>query len=628
MDDKMAAIHEAMERLIQQLIRKQSSDGSWRFCFESGIMTDAYYLLLLEVLKIRDPKAPQIIKRILSKQTQEGTWKLFVDEKEGNVTATLDASLALFYARALDPGSPQMKKARDFLQSRGGIEKAGTLSRMVATMLGHGSWTDFMRLPVVFFLLPLWSPIHFFDFVGYTRVHLAPIMLLADQNFYVRLGAFREIDDWIPYGRKLPSNPMQYDHYWTKNDWWSYIHMGFPNRKEWHQKAIRIGEQFLKARVEPDGTLYSYLSSTFLWIFTLMALGKPNDHVLIRRAMGGLSNFAFSLPEGIHMQETTSTVWDTSLVIHALQRAGVSHHHAAVKHGLSYLLSRQHDRWGDWHLRNMDAIPGGWGFSDINTIQPDVDDTAACLRALAPSVWQGYYHDEWKRGMDWLLSMQNDDGGWSAFEKNTNKKWLKLIPFREGRSVWGDPSSADLTGRVLEFLGKYAGMTIDHPNIRRAWSWLFHHQRPDGSWFGRWGISYIYGTWAALTGLSAVKVPQDQITIQKGVKWLLSIQREDGGWGESCASDQKRKYVPLPFSTLVQTAWALDALIAVSDQPTPAIEKGMHCLLRLLQEEGDVRTYPVGAGLAGQFYIYYHSYPYIWPLVTMAHYVEKFGNKS
>lgn len=625
MGDKLEAIKRAIERLVDELIRKQAPDGSWRFCFESGVMTDAYYLLLLEALGIRDRKAPEIIERIMSKQTQDGTWKLFADEKEGNVTATLEACMALFYARAQDPSSPRMKKAREFLQSHGGMEEAGTLSRVVATLLGHGHWSEFMKLPVEFFLLPLWSPIHFFDFVGYTRVHLAPIMITADRNFTIRLSSYKEIDDWLPRGRRSRWEQVGPDHFWTKEEWWSSVQTLFPSRKEMHARALRIGEQFLKRRIEPDGTLYSYLSSTFLMVFALLALGKPANHHLIRRAVRGISRFAFPLSEGIHMQETTSTVWDTSLILHALQRAGLSHLHPTVKQGLSYLLSRQHDRWGDWRLRNPDAMPGGWGFSDINTINPDVDDTAACLRALAPSVWRGKHANEWKRGITWLLSMQNNDGGWPAFEKNTNKKWQKLLPYRDGRSVWGDPSTADLTGRVLEFLGNHAGMTIDCPEIRRAWSWLFHHQRADGSWFGRWGISFIYGTWAALTGMAAVKVPRDQISIQKGVKWLLSIQREDGGWGESCNSDRKRKYVPLPFSTLVQTAWALDALIAVSDRPTPAIEKGVDCLLNLLEDSGDSRTYPVGAGLAGQFYVHYHSYPYIWPLVTLAHYVEKYG---
>lgn len=332
------------------------------------------------------------------------------------------------------------------------------------------------------------------------------------------------------------------------------------------------------------------------------------------------------LKEGAHLQETTSTVWDTSLILYALQEAGMKSDHSAIKRGLHYILKRQHTKWGDWAIRNQGVLPGGWGFSDTNTMNPDVDDTAASLRALAPSVRSYQHHDAWVRGFQWLLSMQNRDGGWPAFEKNTYKAWLRFLPYKDvGRPVWGDPSTADLTGRTLQFLGTVMGWTTDNPIVRRGWSWLYHHQRCDGSWYGRWGIAYIYGTWAALTGLAAIGIPRHHPTVRKGIRWLLSIQNKDGGWGESCLSDVKRKYIPLKASTPSQTAWALDALISFYDQPTPEIQAGVKCLLRLLEQDGWETTYPTGGGLAGQFYIHYHSYRYVWPLVTLAHYRKKYG---
>jgi sporulenol synthase len=396
-------------------------------------------------------------------------------------------------------------------------------------------------------------------------------------------------------------------------------------RERLHEQALRFGERFMLSRLEADGTLYSYMTTTFLMIFALLALGYPKNHRVIRQAMNGLEALVYPLGHRAHLQETSSTVWDTALVLYALQEAGVDQNHPAILRGTSYLLSRQQTKVGDWSLKNPHVPPGGWGFSDSNTINPDVDDTSYSLRALAPQVRAGRFQSEWNRALYWLLTMQNDDGGWPAFEKNTYKKLLKLIPYRDGKMEWGDPSSADLTGRTLQFFGRELGWTIDRPEVRRGWSWLYHHQRADGSWFGRWGIAYIYGTWAALTGCMAIKVPRDHGTIRKGVKWFLSKQNGDGGWGESCQSDIKRKFVPLPYSTPVQTAWALDALIACHDQPNDAIEKGIECLLRLLEKRESEWTYPVGGGLAGQFYVYYHSYPYVWPLLALAHYCQKYG---
>lgn len=619
-------VQKMIHRINQELLARQNTDGTWSFCFESGIMTDAYYLLLHQVLA--SPKAatlPSIIERILDKQTADGTWKTFPDEVEGSVSATLDASISLLYAGIRKTDDPALKKARDFLLAHGGISRAGSLTKVVLALLGHRKWSRFIKLPVEFFLLPVWSPANFFDLVGYTRVHVAPIVLAADRNFYVRLKGYREVEEWLPASSRSYRERMHPDYFWTKEDLLPAVKTSALSREKIHERAVQWGEKFLLSRIEEDGTLYSYMTSTFLMIFALLSLKYPPRHGVIQKAMAGLSDMIFPLTQGAHLQETTSTVWDTSLILTALTKGGVFFDHAAIKKGINYLLSKQHRKWGDWYLRNPYTIPGGWGFSDSNTINPDVDDTLQSLEAIAPAVQAGLAQVEWERGLRWLLSMQNEDGGWPAFERNTNKAWLRVLPYRDGKTIWGDPSTADLTGRVLLFLGSHLHWTIDRPEVRRAWSWLYHRQRMDGSWFGRWGISYIYGTWAALKGLTAVGVPITNISVQKGIRFLLNKQRSDGGWGESCYSDVEQRFISLSFSTPVQTAWALDALIACHDQPIPAIEKGIARLLELMEERKPAAwSYPTGAGLTGQFYINYHSYPYVWPLITLAHYLDKY----
>jgi sporulenol synthase len=618
-------VEHAIHKLVNDLFCLQRPDGSWNFCFESGTMTDSYMILLMQVLGENNEKIRQsIIERILNRQTGDGTWKLFADEIEGNLSATIESSIALMYAGNKDPTDPQMIKAREFIRSRGGVAKAGSYTKVMLSLFGHRKWSEQPRIPVEFFLLPLWFPINFFDFVSYSRVHIAPILLAADRSYSVRLPRKELVSNWL--NPLLPSSqssePAPLEHVSIHEAVQSlYPHF----RDRLHKKALQWGEQFLLQRIETDGTLYNYFSSTFLMIFALQALGYPKDHPVIQRAMHGLYSYYYELQSGGHIQLTTSTVWDTSLILHALQEAGVSDRNPVVKRGLRYILQRQHTVWGDWVIRNPCVLPGGWGFSDCNTIHPDVDDTTACLRALAPSVRHRKHWNAWKRGVDWVLSMQNRDGGWPAFEKNTYKAWTKLLPYEDGRSVWGDPSAADLTGRTLEFIGKELGWGLDHPVVRRACHWLSCHQRQDGSWYGRWGVSFIYGTWAALTGLAAVGVSRDHPMVKLGIRWLQLVQNPDGGWGESCYSDLEKRYVPLRASTPSQTAWALDALIAFHDQPTPQIQKGIERLLQLLDHEGWETTYPTGAGLPGQFYTHYHSYRYIWPLLTLARYRKKYG---
>lgn len=620
----LQAVDLAISKLVTQLKRWQEKDGRWSFCFENGPMTDAYMILLMRTLGSSNKKLQAgLVERLLAKQTAAGTWKLFADEKEGNRSATVEASLALLYAGAVQPQDERMQKAKQFIKRKN--REIGSLTKVMLTLFGHMNWSDHPKIPIEFLLIPAWAPVNFFDLVGYTRVHAAPIMIAADRRFSVELPGKAAVSKWLPPECKgVPDLPVQL---WSQQEIFPAIIQPSFLRKELRRRALHLGEQFMLRRVEPDGTLYSYFSSTFLMIFALLSLGYPKHHPVIQRAMKGLEAFVCETDEGTHVQETTSTVWDTSLILYALQEAGVKVRDPVIQRGLRYLLQRQQNKWGDWALRNPGADPGGWGFSDVNTINPDVDDTAASLRALAPSIRRGEYQDAWKTGMTWLLSMQNADGGWPAFEKNTAKAWLKFIPFPDGKMVWGDPSTADLTGRTLQFLGSVIGWDQNHPVSRRAIQWLFKNQRWDGSWFGRWGITFIYGTWSALTALASVGVPRYHPVVEKGIRWLLSIQNKDGGWGESCQSDVKQKYVPLGASTPSQTAWALDALIAYHERPTAEMEAGVRCLLRLLNEDGWQTRYPTGAGLPGGFYIHYHSYRYIWPLVTLAHYKKKYSRK-
>lgn len=620
----MEKVKDCIEKLIEQLKQSQSPRGSWDFPFETGITTDCYMIILLRTLEIDDEKLIKgLVERILSRQENNGAWKLFFDEGEGNLTATLEAYYALLFSGFVQKKDGRLLAARRFIQQNGGIEDAHMFTKIMLAITGQIKWPRFFPFPLEIMLLPASFPLNFYSFSEFGRANLAPIMILADRRFQLKpVGSpdlagdlqVRETDgvDWL----RDDASWRGLDSFFAKN---IEKLLGLP--AELHKLATEKTKNYMLNRIEPDGTFYGYFSSTFLMIFALLSLGfKKNDGVIVA-AVDGLKGMKCEIGGFPHMQYTTAAVWNTALISYTLQEAGVSSADPAVEKANRYLLKKQQYKYGDWAIHNPTAFPGGWGFADSNTVHPDVDDTTAALRAIAANVGGNLdYRHAWERGTQWVLSMQNKDGGWPAFEKNLDSRLIQLLPIQKAAFLLADPSSADLTGRTLEFLCNETNLDRNHPSVKSGVEWLLKNQEKDGSWYGRWGICYIYGTWAAVTGLRAAGIPASHPAIKRAADWLKSIQNNDGGWGESCRSDSAEKYAPLGASALTDTAWAADALIAVSDLPTTEIKDGINYLLQHLNATDWTTTYPKGQGMAGDFYIHYHSYNLIFPLLTLAHY--------
>ncbi|KKB34759.1 squalene--hopene cyclase [Bacillus thermotolerans] len=618
---------EGIQRLIDRLRKDQTPDGSWAYPFETGLSTDAYMIILLRTLEIHEEELIQgLVSRLMDKQEKNGAWKLFYDEPDGNVTATVEAYYALLYSGYVKKSDPKLRAARRFILAKGGVERINIFAKIMLAITGQYKWPACFPVPVEVMLLPPSFPVHFYQFSVYGRVNLAPILLLAEKKFSLRTSRSPDLSDLL-----LDRSDI---HDWEVRSEWRPILssieqevkrlIGLPSRLR--SLAVDRAKTYMLERIEPDGTLYSYYSSTFLMIFALLSLGYKKEDPLIRRAVSGLTAMKTEIGGQPHMQYTTANVWNTSLINSALQLAGVPLHDPMVEKANRYLLERQHYKFGDWAIHNPAGVPGGWGFSHINTVNPDMDDTTASLRSIARGVTDhSAFRRAWDRGVQWLLSMQNDDGGWAAFEKNVKGRWIHLLPVEKGEFIFSDPSSADLTGRTLEFFGNYTNLPNDHKGMKRAARWLISNQESDGSWYGRWGICYIYGTWAAVTGLQSAGFSADHPSVKKAAAWLRSIQNRDGGWGESCRSDSEKRYVPLGKSTLTHTAWALDALIAAEGTPSPAVQKGVQFLLGSLENTDWTTDYPKGQGMAGSFYIHYHSYRYIFPLLALSNYRRAFG---
>lgn len=630
----MREVRNEIHRMQTALQQKQAQDGSWRFCLESGTVTDAHMIILLRTLGIHDEELVLgLANRIANLQQANGAWKLYHDERGGNLSATIDSYYALLYSGYLRKSDPRMDAARRFIREKGGLTAANMLTKISAALTGQYPWPKHFVVPVELTLLPASFPLSFYDFVGYARVHLAPMMIFADRKYVYPRSAAPDLSD-LYVGTAISPGvyPHQQIERFSKDaqSFLASIHdyvrsLPFlPNQLR--EVALRRLEAYMLKRIEPDGTLYTYSTSTFFMIFALLAQGYSPQHPRILSAMQGLKAAVYPTRKGPHLQLATSAVWDTALITYALQSSGMDSSHPLLQSSLRYLLKKQQTAYGDWQIRNPRATPGGWGFSDHNTMNPDIDDTTAALRAIHPlAQTDPAAQSAWKRGLNWLLSMQNDDGGWPAFEKNTDSPIIRQLPIEGSDTVSTDPSSADLTGRTLEFLGNYAGMKQSDPQVQRAIRWLQQSQHADGSWYGRWGIAYLYGTWAALTGMMATGVPAEDPNVEKAVRWLLTQQNADGGWGESCKSDERQAYIPLGASTPSQTAWAVDALVAVHREPTAAIERGIAYLLRSGTMEDWTTAYPTGGGRPGGIYFAYHSYRWIWPLLALSHYEQKYG---
>ncbi|MFL6560084.1 MAG: squalene--hopene cyclase, partial [Bacillus sp. (in: firmicutes)] len=395
-----------MDWLIERLRKDQSPDGSWNYPFETGLSTDAYMIILLRTLELNDEELIQgLVSRILSKQENNGAWKLYYDEGDGNLSATVEAYYALLYSGYVKKDDKRMRTAKRFILSKVVLEEVSIFTKVMLSLTGQYIGPDFSPLPIEFILLPHYFPINFYSFSVFGRANLTPIILLADKKFFIKTKQSPNLSE-LHLHRNLEDPWFRSTEY---RSLFSFIEdgvkrlIGLP--EQIHQLAIERAKKYMLDHLEPDGTFYSYYSCTFLMIFALMSLGYKKTDPVITKAVNGLMAMKCEINGSPHMQYTTANVWNTSLIGYALQSAGLSGDDPMVEKANRYLLAHQQHKFGDWIIHNPKTLPGGWGFSDINTMNPDVDDTTASLRSISRIVL--HQRHAWDRGLDWLLSMQN-----------------------------------------------------------------------------------------------------------------------------------------------------------------------------------------------------------------------------
>ena len=609
LDDARAAT----ERACDHLLARQDPDGWWKGELQTNVTMDAEDMLLREFLGIREAVGTaRSANWIRSQQRADGSWANF-EGGPGDLSTTIEAYVALRLAGD-DPAADHMRAAAAFARKGGGLERARVFTHIWLALFGAWPWQRVPELPPELLLLPSWAPVSIYDFACWARQSVVALSIVLSvrpqRSLPFGLEELHGQHRWRrPRGHSATSRAL------AIADRALALYRRRPLRRL-REAALARAERWVVRRQEADG---SWGGIQPPWVYSLIALhlrGYPVDHPVIQTGLAGLARFTITEPDSRRLEACQSPVWDTALAVVALADAGLASDHPALLRAADWLLAEQVSLVGDWAVRRPNLRSGGWSFEFANDYYPDVDDTAevvlALLRVSHPD--RDRLADAVARGVQWLEGMQDDGGGWGAFDAANTKRILRDLPFCDFGEVI-DPPSSDVTAHALEMLAAagYAG----GDRAQRALAWLTAEQEPDGSWFGRWGVNHVYGTGAAVPALIAAGVPASDARIRRAVRWLEACQNDDGGWGEDARSYVDRSWIGRGPSTASQTAWALLALHAAGERSS-ALRRGVRFLVATQTEDGgwDEPQY-TGTGFPGHFYINYHLYRVVFPIMAL-----------
>jgi squalene-hopene/tetraprenyl-beta-curcumene cyclase len=612
-------IAEARDALLAQ----QAEDGHWVFPLEADATIPAEYILLEHFLDdIDDDMEGRLANYLRRVQGASGGWPLFHDG-EMDVSATVKAYLALKLVGD-DVDAPHMRRAREAVLAAGGAERANVFTRFTLALFGQVPWRAVPTMPVELMHLPRWFPFHIAKVSYWSRTVMVPLVVLAALKPHARNP--RNVDirelfvedpfrkrDWLknPTGTPWGEALLQLDRVLRR------IEPFLPTAPR--QRAIDKALEFCRERLNGEDGLGGIFPAMANLAMVLDTLGTSrNDPVFatVRRSIRKL----LLINNGEAMcQPCLSPVWDTALALLAVIEAGEASESPVVRRAVRWLIDRQAtDVKGDWAVERPDIPPGGWPFQYRNDFYPDADDSAAVLMALArtedPAAEAAI-----RRGIDWILGMQSKNGGWGAFDADNTHYGLNHIPFADHGALL-DPPTADVTARCVGMLAE-CGFERDHPAVARGIAFLYGEQERDGSWYGRWGTNYIYGTWSVLSALNATGEDVEAPAIRNAVAWLMDRQREDGGWGEDCGTYWEERRYEAKESTPSQTAWALLALMAAGEVESEAVARGVAYLETNRDSDGSWSEDMYNAvGFPRVFYLKYHGYAAYFPLWALARY--------
>jgi squalene-hopene/tetraprenyl-beta-curcumene cyclase len=632
--DRVAAskLPDAIAASQNYLLSIQNPHGYWWAELESNVTITAEVVLLHKIWGTDKSRPLQKVETYLrSQQREHGGWELFYDDG-GELSTSVEAYMALRLL-GVPPTDPAMLKARKFILEQGGISRTRIFTKLHLALIGCYSWQGIPSLPPWVMLLPENFFFNIYEMSSWARSSTVPLLIVCDRKPVFAIEPAINLNELYAEGIEQAKYELPHSGNWT--DIFLTLDSGFKLAENlklvpFRAEGIKAAEKWILERQEATGDWGGIIPAMLNSLLALRCLDYDAADPIVERGLQAVDNFAIETADTYRVQPCVSPVWDTAWAIRGLIDSGLAPDHPAVVRSAEWLLNKQILDYGDWAVKNRQGKPGAWAFEFDNRFYPDVDDTAVVVMALnqvqLPN--ENLKHQAMRRAVDWIASMQCKAGGWAAFDLDNDQDWLNLIPYGDLKAMI-DPNTADVTARVLEMLGS-CHLSIDRYKQQRAITYLLNEQEPEGCWFGRWGVNYIYGTSGVLVALSLVAPQTYRYNIEQGAAWLISCQNSDGGWGETCRSYDDPSLKGKGRSTASQTAWALIGLMAVGratgNFAKAAIERGINYLLVTQLPNGtwDEADF-TGTGFPSHFYLKYHLYQQYFPLIALGHYQKLFA---
>jgi squalene-hopene/tetraprenyl-beta-curcumene cyclase len=619
-----SALDRAVARARDALTAMQSVQGYWLFELEADCTIPAEYIMMMHFLdEIDAPLEKKLAVYLRTHQAEDGGWPLY-HGGDFNMSCTVKAYYALKLAGD-DPQAPHMVRARAAILERGGAARANVFTRIALALFGQLPWRGVPYIPVEIMLLPKWFPFHLDKVAYWSRTVMVPLFILCTRKPVAK-------NPWKVGIRELFTTPPEKERHYFRDA----VKKGgtiarcflLADRlgrmidplipRSMRARATRRAEEWMLERLNGEDGLGAIFPAMVNALEAMTILGYANDDPRRATAKRALQKLLVVGPTSAYCQPCVSPVWDTALASLAMQEAGDPAAAAAATRALDWLQTEQVlDEPGDWRVNRPGVAGGGWAFQFANSYYPDLDDTAVVAWAMHQAPNSDDYGESVRRALDWLVGMQSTNGGFAAFDADNTYYSLNKIPFADHGALL-DPPTSDVTARVVTVLAKIA-RPQDRTALARALAYLRENQESDGSWFGRWGTNYIYGTWSALTALAQAGLSGQDPAVRKAVEWLQGRQNADGGWGES--NDTYARPTSHTPSTPYQTAWALLALLSAGEAGSDAVRRGVDHLLRTQQPDG-LWSDPsfTAPGFPRVFYLKYHGYSGYFPLWALAAY--------
>ena len=618
------------------LDRQNPKDGHWLADLRADTTLESDMIMLYIFLGWQQrPAVRTIVQRlalyILHAQNPDGGWPIYRNGPS-EISATFKAYWSLKLA-GYPADDPRLARGRECLERLGGIHNINSYSKFYLALFGLYDWGGVPAIPPELMFFPTWFYFNIYEMSSWTRGIVIPLSIVWAKRPKLPLPANGRIDElfegkpaWVPVGGEH-LNPPEGFFSWRK----FFLEMDsflkdMEGRGPYFLRgwALRKAERWMLEHNEKSEGLAAIFPAMLNTILALKALGHPDDHPVLQHNLKELERFFIDRGEhGIEVQPCVSPVWDTAISMLALAESGLRSDHSALVKATRWLLDKEIKMRGDWAVKNTTGPAGGWAFEYENAFYPDIDDTAMVLLALRRVKLDGPLSQarekSFLRGLNWLLSMQSSNGGWAAFDVD-NTKWIfTQIPFADHNAMI-DPPTVDVTARVLEVLG-LVGYDRSYACVQRAIHFLKREQEADGSWYGRWGVNYLYGTWQAIRGLMCVGESPTEPYIQNAIAWLRSTQQPDGGWGERCDTYDDPSRKGMGPSTPSQTAWAIMAFLSCGLLQDPVLERGIHYLMTTQRPDGtwDEDEF-TGTGFPKVFYLEYTYYRHYFPLLALGMY--------